>query len=142
MHVLGVRFATPDAARSALREIRATIAVPAADVAVGALGSTSYDEPATEYLLAGQFADELVEAAAVIAERHGGVVVSRRAAKPSFRDHPLPARPSSICVAPAIRAGLAREQHARRIWARHPAALRHRVAREHRLSRQSGAGRG
>ena len=153
MHVLGARFATLEAAGSALREIHATVDVPAVDVGVRPLGSTRYDAPATEYLLAGRFDDAQIDAAATVVERHGGVLFTLRSESPRERRDALAVAPATRApVAAVIRAGLARGHEAReraglrsplprgpraeRLAAtRRPAAMRSRAAREHRLSR-------
>jgi hypothetical protein len=153
MHVLGARFATLEAAGSALRDIRATVDVPAADVGVRPLGTTRYDAPVNEYLLAGRFADDVIDAAATAVERHGGVLFTLRSEAPrESRQAETVAPETRAPVAAVIRAGLTSPEEARERFGfrsprlrdhraeratamRRPAAMRSRAAREHRLGR-------
>lgn len=78
MHVVGARFANLESANAALGEIRASVAIPRADVAVRPLGSTRYEEPASGFLLAGRFPASEVERVLGIVEQHGGSLLSKR----------------------------------------------------------------
>jgi hypothetical protein len=128
MQVLGARFATQAAAGSALREIRATVPVPADAVGERPLGSTHYEAPPTEYLLAGRFEDHESDAAASIVEQHGGILFTLRSETPRERRNPAPVTPATQApVAAVIRAG-----HLTGL--RRPAAVRSRGAREQRRS--------
>jgi hypothetical protein len=78
MHVVGARFEHLESAAMALAQIRASVPVPHADVAVRPLGSTRYEEPARDFLLAGRFAASDVERVIEILRTHGGTVLSNR----------------------------------------------------------------
>lgn len=76
--MIGARFRTFAAARAALRAVRASVAVPAGDVAVRALGSTRYDAPEDQFLLAGRFDPEDAAEITAIVHSQGGRVIERR----------------------------------------------------------------
>jgi hypothetical protein len=78
MHIVGARFADLDSANAALGEIRASVAVPRGDVAVRPLGSTRYEAPAADFLLAGRFPEGDVDAVLGIVLQHGGTLLSKR----------------------------------------------------------------
>jgi hypothetical protein len=78
MHVVGARFSDRDAAVAALHDLRVHVSVTRADVGVRPLGSTRYDRPTFDHLLAGRFETRDVETVVGILERHGGVIVWRR----------------------------------------------------------------
>jgi hypothetical protein len=82
MHVVGARFANLESANAALGDIRASVSIPRADVAVRPLGSTRYEEPASDFLLAGRFPTTEVARVLGIVERHGGTLLSRRIERP------------------------------------------------------------
>ena len=82
MHVVGARFRTLAAAGAALLAIRSTVTVPPGDAGVRPLGSTRYEESAEDFLLAGRFVDEDVEAVVGIVETAGGRVIERRSDVP------------------------------------------------------------
>lgn len=82
MHVIGARFANLESANAALSEIRASVAIPRADVAVRALGSTRYEQPASGFILAGRFPGVEVERVLGIVERNGGTVLTRHVERP------------------------------------------------------------
>jgi hypothetical protein len=99
MHVVGARFANLESANAALAAIRASVAIPLADVAVRPLGSTRYEEPASGFLLAGRFPAIEVDRVLGIVESHGGMVLSRRIE----RAHPGPAGGSGMLALNAAR---------------------------------------
>ncbi|HXG25884.1 MAG TPA: hypothetical protein VNL94_03410 [Candidatus Binatia bacterium] len=78
MYVLGARFSTLAAASAALLAIRASVTVAPGDVAVRLLGSTQYEHPVNDFLLAGRFADPHVDVVVAIVREHGGRVIERR----------------------------------------------------------------
>ena len=78
MLVIGARFRTFAAARTALRAVRSSVAVAAGDVAVRALGSTRYDAPEEQFLLAGRFEPDDDAAVTEIVRSQGGSVIERR----------------------------------------------------------------
>ena len=82
MHVVGARFANLESANAALGDIRASVPMPPTDVAVRPLGSTRYEEPASDFLLAGRFPGVAVERVLRIVELHGGTLLSRRLERP------------------------------------------------------------
>ena len=90
MHVMGARFRTLAAAGAALLAIRSAVTVPPGDAGVRPLGTTRYEEPTEDFLLAGRFADEDVEAVVGIIEAAGGRVIERRRDVP--RTGPAPER--------------------------------------------------
>jgi hypothetical protein len=145
MHVLGARFSDLESATAAMHAVRARIAIARGDVAVRPLGSTRYDEPAADFLLAGRFESGHVRAVADIVAEHGGTVISRRAELPGesvsargrivvqsgtamearIRDGGPGARPGLRAVPPRVAP--------RKRWRRPAAPLRVRAARERRL---------
>jgi len=148
MHIVGARFANLESANAALAEIRACVAIPREDVAVRPLGSTRYEEPVADFLLAGRFPAGEVDRALGIVEHHGGAILGRRIELPHpslaatggtagpdrVRDergraperHRSPTRPSG--TAPASQPG------AHRRLPRPGAALRSRAALDRRFS--------
>ena len=84
MHVVGARFANLESANAALSEIRASVPIPRADVAVRPLGSTRYEEPASGFLLAGRFPAVEVDRVLGIVTLHGGTLMSRRSEAPAL----------------------------------------------------------
>ena len=78
MHLVGARFATMEAALAALREIRGTLPVEPADVGLRPLGTTRYDEPIRDLVLAGRFESQDVDRVVEILEGHGGSILVRR----------------------------------------------------------------
>jgi hypothetical protein len=97
MLVIGARFRTFAAARAALRAVRSSVAVPAGDVAVRALGSTRYDAPEDHFLLAGRFEPDAADAVTAIVHSQGGKVIERRsdAPRPLRRRPEAPAHPTA-----------------------------------------------
>lgn len=75
MHVLGARFGTTHAALTALRKLRARFALGEHDAEVLPLGSTQYDAPTSDLILAARFKPELASEAVAILEDLGGRVV-------------------------------------------------------------------
>jgi hypothetical protein len=150
MLVIGARFRTLAAASAALRAVRASVAVPAGDVAVRALGSTRYDAPEDQFLLAGRFAPEDAAEITAIVHSQGGRVIERRSdiergeAAPSEATAPSPRRAevrgrlatrlASRPTAPI--AGMLRGHVRATNWLRRPSPpLRLRTARGSRLER-------
>ena len=78
MLVIGARFRTVAAARAALRTVRASVSVPEGDVAVRPLGSTRYDAPEDQFLLAGRFEPHDGPAVVAILHSEGGRIIERR----------------------------------------------------------------
>ena len=78
MHFVGARFTDLQTASTALGEIRASVAVAPGDLAVRPLGTTHYDAPTEDIVLAGRFAPDDVEAVVEILEAHGGAILARR----------------------------------------------------------------
>ena len=78
MIVVGARFRALAAARAALRAIRTSVVVEPGDVAVRPLGTTTYEAPGEQFLLAGRFeADDVSDVISVL-HAHGGRVIERR----------------------------------------------------------------
>jgi hypothetical protein len=75
VHVLGARFGTTHAALTALRELRARFALGEHDAEVLPLGSTQYDAPTSDLILAARFKPELASAVVAVLEDLGGRVV-------------------------------------------------------------------
>lgn len=78
MHVIGARFEELDRATAALGEIRARVRVAPGDVAVRPLGSTRYEAPAKDFLLAGRFEASDVDTVVAIVAAHDGSLIERR----------------------------------------------------------------
>ena len=83
MHLVAARFRTVAAARAALAAIRSRIRVAQGDAGVGPLGSTRYDEPTGDFVLAGRFPDADVTTVVQIVAAQGGSVIDRRAEAPT-----------------------------------------------------------
>jgi hypothetical protein len=82
VHVLGARFGTTHAALTALRELRARFGLGEHDAEVLPLGSTQYDAPTSDLILAARFKPELVPQAVEILEDLGGRVVVEQSEGP------------------------------------------------------------
>jgi hypothetical protein len=123
MHVVGARFPSLESAATALAEIRSSVPVPHADVAVRPLGSTRYEEPARDFLLAGRFASGDVRQVIEIARAYGGTLLSNRVEWPQAQ---LGSR------APTMGQWTAREQR--------PRAGDRQVSRHARAAQASRAG--
>jgi hypothetical protein len=93
MHFVGARFADLPAASRALGEIRASVPVEPGDLAVRPLGSTRYDEPSDDLVLAGRFEPRDVDAVVGILESHGGAILARRPESPARQAPAPPAEP-------------------------------------------------
>ena len=78
MTVVGGRFRAFAGALAALRAVRGSLAVSPGDVAVRPLGSTRYEVPASDFLLAGRFEAPDVDKVVGIIRAHGGRIVERR----------------------------------------------------------------
>ncbi|HET8784408.1 MAG TPA: hypothetical protein VFM38_02150 [Candidatus Limnocylindrales bacterium] len=78
MHLIGARFRTLAAATMALQAIRAGVPVAPGDIAVRPLGSTRYERPAEDFLLAGRFESDDVDAVVDIVLANGGRLLERR----------------------------------------------------------------
>ena len=102
MHVVGAKFDTSAKARAALAAVQESVTPGAGEAGVRPLGSTRYDEPTEEFILAGRFDDSQVDAVIEIIERHGGTLLERRVEAPTaggapqWRPQPSPmhARPA------------------------------------------------
>jgi hypothetical protein len=89
MHILGARFKRDEPAFAALRELRARYDLREDDAAVWPLGTTQYDRPASDLILAGRFRPEVLDDVKALVEALGGTVVFDRAEWP-----PHPSGPS------------------------------------------------
>lgn len=78
MQILGARFGTAHAALTALRELRARFALGEQDAEVLPLGTTEYDAPTSDLILAARFHPEVVPQAVTILEDLGGKVVAEQ----------------------------------------------------------------
>ena len=78
MHFVGARFTDLRTASTALGEIRASVAVAPGDLAVRPLGSTHYEAPSEDIVLAGRFEPGDVDTVVGILEAHGGAILARR----------------------------------------------------------------
>jgi hypothetical protein len=96
MHVVGARFTDLESALAAMRDIRGQVPVGPGEVAVRALGSTRYEEPARGFVLAGRFAPTVVDAVVEILEGHGGTVLTHSEERP----HPSLARATGALAGP------------------------------------------
>jgi hypothetical protein len=83
LHFVGARFRDLRTASAALGEIRASVDVEPGDLAVRPLGSTRYDVPSDDIVLAGRFEPGDVEAVVEILEAHGGAILARRPESPA-----------------------------------------------------------
>ena len=72
MILVGARFRALAGARAALRAVRASVRVVPGDVGVRPLGTTRYDSPIEDFLLAGRFEPGDVESVIRILHAHGG----------------------------------------------------------------------
>ena len=133
MHFVGARFADLPAASRALGEIRANVAVEPDDLAVRPLGSTRYDVPSDDILLAGRFEPDDVEAVVGILEAHGGAILARRPESPAGYEPASP--PGSDRDARARPAEQRRPPVSmpRKRLRRQAALLRGRAARDRRI---------
>ncbi len=77
MHFIGARFADIQTASAALGEIRASVAVGPGDLALRPLGSTRYDVPSDDIVLAGRFEPGDVDAVVGILMAHGGAILAQ-----------------------------------------------------------------
>jgi hypothetical protein len=84
MHVLGARFGTTHEALTALRELRVRYAIGEHDAEVRPLGSTQYDAPTSDLILAARFKPELVPEVVAMLQRLGGRVVVEQAEWPGY----------------------------------------------------------
>jgi len=75
VHVLGARFGTIHAALTALRELRARFGLGEHDAEIRPLGSTQYDAPTSDLILAARLEPEVVAEVVAILEHLGGRVV-------------------------------------------------------------------
>ena len=147
MHVVGARFGSLAAAGAALLAVRSAVTVPPGDAGVRPLGSTRYEEPAEEYLLAGRFADDDVDVVIGIVESHGGRVIERRrdvprvaaprvtaTSNPPFAASWMPSRtPHRAAPIQARDHAPSRSTSPRKRLRRPSAPLRVRAARAHRF---------
>jgi hypothetical protein len=88
VHVLGARFGTIHAALTALRELRTRFGLAEHDAEIRPLGSTQYDAPTSDLILAARFEPELVAEVVAILEHLGGNVVVEH---PEWPGSPPPA---------------------------------------------------
>jgi len=119
MILVGARFRALAGARAALRAVRASVPVAPGDVGVRPLGTTRYDAPVEDFVLAGRFEPDDVETVIRILHAQGGRVVVRRidtspvttprpepATRPRAASTVTAARRLATRVRPAARAGL------------------------------------
>ena len=92
MHVLGARFGTTQAALTALRELRARFALGEHDAEVLPLGSTQYEAPTSDVILAARLRPELVSDVVAMLEDLGGSVVVARS---EWQGSPPPVEPAA-----------------------------------------------
>jgi len=78
MELVGARFSDAGAAETAMGEIRESVTVGTDDMATHALGSTRYESPSADVVLAGRFDPADAEAVLRILRRHGGTIVLLR----------------------------------------------------------------
>lgn len=148
MYVVGARFRSLAAAGAALLAVRSAVSVAPGDAGIRALGTTRYDEPLEEFLLAGRFADDEVETVIGIVESQGGEVIERRRDAPRVAAPPRAVATSNPPFAaswmpprtahrtppvPSRRAAAARTLRPRKRLRRPSAPLRVRAARAHRF---------
>lgn len=98
MHLLGVRFETTQAAKLALRELRARFAIADVDAEIQPLGTTQYDAPTSDLILAARFKTEIVPEVLLILEHLGGTVVVEHAESPSFSAAPETETPTPSTI--------------------------------------------
>jgi hypothetical protein len=79
MYLVGARYSDVGSANVALGELRDRIEVAPRDLGVRPLGSLHYERPAVGVVVAGRFELDDVDTVVEIMERHGGVIVFRRA---------------------------------------------------------------
>jgi hypothetical protein len=140
MILVGARFRALAGARAALRAVRASVPVVPADVGVRPLGTTRYDSPIDDFVLAGRFEPGDVESVIRILHAHGGRVVIRRldSSTAATSATPAPATASDAPRSPAARRAASRFRPSTRGLSRtrlrRPSPpLRVRTARSHRI---------
>lgn len=78
MRILGVRFERDEQAYAALQALRARFDLREEDAAIRPLGTTAYDDPTSDLILAGRFRPEVLpEVLRLVRELGGRVVVDR-----------------------------------------------------------------
>ena len=78
MRVLGVRFERDQQANAALRALRERFDLRDEDAAVRPLGTTRYDDPTSDLILAGRFRPEVLpDVMRLVHELGGRIVVDR-----------------------------------------------------------------
>jgi hypothetical protein len=82
VHVLGARFESTVAAQRALRELRARYAIGDRDAEVRPLGTTEYDAPTSDLILAARFGPDVIPEVVSMLERLGGEVIVERDERP------------------------------------------------------------
>jgi hypothetical protein len=75
---IGARFDERDEAVETMLELRRRFDLGASEVEVRDLGSTTYEQPPSGTLLAGQFRAPLVDQVVDVIRQHGGSIVERR----------------------------------------------------------------
>jgi hypothetical protein len=78
VHVLGARFESTAAALAALRELRSRYEIDERDAEVRPLGTTEYDAPTSDLILAARFQPDVIPEVITMLERLGGEVVVER----------------------------------------------------------------
>lgn len=82
MMLVGARFRALAGAHAALRALRTSVAVAPGDVGVRPLGTTRYEAPVDDFVLAGRFENDDVETVIRILHRYGGRLLLRRIDSP------------------------------------------------------------
>jgi hypothetical protein len=135
MIVLGARFRALAGARAALRAVRATVNVAPGDVGVRQLGTTRYEAPAEDFVVAGRFAPGDVAAVIEILHANGGRIIEQRVEPPGPQPREaLRALPHALATR-AARLGRAIAERSRKRLRRPSPPLRFRTARGHRIER-------
>jgi hypothetical protein len=78
VHVLGARFESTSAAVAALQELRSRYAIDDRDAEIRPLGTTEYDAPTSDLILAARFRPDVIPEVITMLERLGGQVVVER----------------------------------------------------------------
>jgi hypothetical protein len=93
MHFIGARFADAQAASTALGEIRASVPVGPGDLALRPLGSTRYDVPSDDIVLAGRFEPGDVDEVVGILVANGGAILVQHPESRALQEATQPATP-------------------------------------------------
>jgi len=130
MHFVGARFANLQMASSALGELRANVAVAPGDLAVRPLGSTRYDVPSDDIVVAGRFEPDDVDAVIGILEACGGAILARQPEGRALQEIAQPSAPGADATGDRTRLKPATPRKRLR---RRTTLLRGRTARDGRI---------